>query len=216
MTIIKRELQRGLELSEKIMSGKRPWSDLFIKHTFFTAGYKYYICVVAASKSKEAHKVWSGYVESKVRMLVQRIETHASIALAHPFTKGYERKHRCTSDEEVAMVQEGSLDFLVTDSEEADVSDAGTKVIGALATHTGNGDSKPEDETESSIKQENGALGQVNGATTKKQDQAPSANSKPQTETETETDSTPQAPKPMNIYTTTHYIGLELAEGMYS
>ncbi|KPM46210.1 Poly(A) polymerase pla1 [Neonectria ditissima] len=115
MTIIKRELQRGLELSENIMIGKRPWSDLFVKHTFFTAGYKYYISVISASKTKEFHKIWSGYVESKVRMLVQKLEQHQSIAIAHAFNKGYDRRHRCKNDSEIEQVQDGCLDFLVTD-----------------------------------------------------------------------------------------------------
>lgn len=112
MTIINRELQRGLDLTEGIMMGKRPWSDLFVKHTFFTADYKYYISVTTASKDKEAHKMWSGYVESKVRVLVQKLELHPSIALAHAFNKGYDRRHRCKNDEEIAQVQEGSLDCL--------------------------------------------------------------------------------------------------------
>lgn len=113
MTIINRELQRDLELTESIMVGKRPWSDLFVKHTFFTADYKYYISVTTASKDREAHKVWSGYVESKVRMLVQKLELHPSIALAHAFNKGYDRRHRCKDNDEIAQVQEGSLEFMV-------------------------------------------------------------------------------------------------------
>lgn len=115
MTIIKRELQRGLDLSESIMVGKRPWSDLFVKHTFFTAGYKYYISVISASKAKEAHKTWSGYVESKIRMLVQKLEQHPSIALAHAFNKGYDRRHHCRDDGEIEQVQEGSLNFLAAE-----------------------------------------------------------------------------------------------------
>ncbi|PHH73921.1 hypothetical protein CDD82_5194 [Ophiocordyceps australis] len=122
MTIITRELQRGLELTEAIMMGKRHWSDLFVKHTFFTADYRYYISVTTASKDKEAHKIWSGYVESKVRMLVQKLELHQSIKLAHPFNKGYDRRHRCQSSDEVARVQEGRLDFLVK-SENAETAE---------------------------------------------------------------------------------------------
>ncbi|RDA87496.1 hypothetical protein CP532_1624 [Ophiocordyceps camponoti-leonardi (nom. inval.)] len=113
MTVINAELQRGLELTENIMVGKSPWSDLFIKHTFFTADYRYYISVISASKDKEAHKIWSGYVESKVRMLVQKLELHPSIAVAHAFNKGYDRRHRCRDDTEIAQVQEGCLDLMV-------------------------------------------------------------------------------------------------------
>ncbi|KAF7561886.1 hypothetical protein G7046_g2261 [Stylonectria norvegica] len=115
MTVINRELKRALDITESIMVGKRPWSDLFIKHTFFTQGYKYYISVISVGKTKEAHKTWSGYVESKVRMLVQKLEQHPSIAIAHAFNKGYVRRHHCKSVEEIEQVQEGSLDFLVKD-----------------------------------------------------------------------------------------------------
>lgn len=123
MTIINRELQRGLDLTESIMMGKRPWSDLFVKHTFFTADYKYYISVTTASKDKESQKVWSGYVESKVRVLVQKLELHPSIALAHAFNKGYDRRHCCKNDEEIAQVQEGSLDYLAPKDDAVDAAE---------------------------------------------------------------------------------------------
>ncbi|KAM0248155.1 hypothetical protein ACHAQJ_009572 [Trichoderma viride] len=160
MTIIQRELRRGLEISEQIMVGKRPWSDLFVKHTFFTSGYRYYISVVSASKDKEAHKVWSGYVESKVRMLVQKLEQHSSIALAHAFNKGYDRRHLCKNDHEIEQVQEGSLEFVIKD--EGKDQSGETKVPKA---------EEKEDSSESSSAE---------------------------------------------VFTTTHYIGLELEEGAKS
>lgn len=159
MSVIQRELRRGLEISEQIMVGKRPWSDLFVKHTFFTSGYRYYISVVSASKDKEAHKVWSGYVESKVRMLVQKLEQHPSIALAHAFNKGYDRRHRCKNDHEIEQVQEGSLEFVIKDE--------GGSQPGKAAP-------KPE-----------------------------------------EKDGSSETLSPVEVFTTTHYIGLELEEGMF-
>ncbi|PON21222.1 Poly(A) polymerase pla1 [Trichoderma gamsii] len=161
MTIIQRELRRGLEISEEIMVGKRPWSDLFVKHTFFTQGYRYYISVVSASKNKEAHKVWSGYVESKVRMLVQKLEQHSSIALAHPFNKGYDRRHLCKNDHEIEQVQEGSLEFVIKDEGK---------------------DQKSEEK---------------NPKLEENQDSSASTS-------------------PVEVYTTTHYIGIELEEGAKS
>lgn len=166
MTIIKRELQRGLDLSESIMVGKRPWSDLFVKHTFFTSGYKYYISVISASKTKETHKIWSGYVESKVRMLVQKLEQHPSIALAHAFNKGYERQHRCRDDNEIVQVQDGSLDFLM----EEDKAKEETQIKGEPAI-------KPDPDGDKGV-------------------------------------DTADALSFTNVFTTTHYIGLELVEGM--
>ncbi|QYS99323.1 Poly(A) polymerase [Trichoderma simmonsii] len=160
MSVIQRELRRGLEISEQIMVGKRPWSDLFVKHTFFTSGYRYYISVVSASKDKEAHKVWSGYVESKVRMLVQKLEQHPSIALAHAFNKGYDRRHRCKNDHEIEQVQEGSLEFMIKD-------------------------------------ESNGQSGGI----------------EPKPEVQ---DGSAEAVSPVEVFTTTHYIGLELEEGAKS
>ncbi|KAL6792496.1 Poly(A) polymerase [Trichoderma sp. SZMC 28013] len=161
MSVIQRELRRGLEISEQIMVGKRPWSDLFVKHTFFTSGYRYYISVVSASKDKEAHKVWSGYVESKVRMLVQKLEQHPSIALAHAFNKGYDRRHRCKNDHEIEQVQEGSLEFMIKDE--------------------GDNQSSGEIEPKPEVK-----------------------------------DGSAEAVSPVEVFTTTHYIGLELEEGAKS
>ncbi|KHO00872.1 Poly(A) polymerase [Metarhizium album ARSEF 1941] len=143
MSIINRELRRGLEISESIMVGKQPWSDLFVKHTFFTSDYKYYISVISASKSKEAHNVWSGYVESKVRMLVQKLEQHPSIALAHAFNKGYERRHKCKDDSEIAQVQDGSLDFLIKDGEICQTkAKLGSEEAKQKATENGDTESK--------------------------------------------------------------------------
>ncbi|KAK8917646.1 Poly(A) polymerase pla1 [Metarhizium anisopliae] len=165
MAIINRELRRGLEISESIMVGKRPWSDLFVKHTFFTSDYKYYISVISASKSKEAHNVWSGYVESKVRMLVQKLEQHPSIALAHAFNKGYERRHQCKDDSEIAQVQDGSLDFFIKGDEDCQ-------------------------------------------ATAKLESEEPRHDAIENGDTESK--------RPTKVFTTTHYIGLELDEAAKS
>ncbi|TDZ28612.1 Poly(A) polymerase pla1 [Colletotrichum trifolii] len=122
MTVIQQELQRGCDITDKIISGKTIWAELFTKHTFFTQGYKYYISVITASTDKEAHKIWSGYVESKVRVLVQGLEQHQSIALAHAFNKGHERRHKCRNDEEIQQVQAGNLRFLVNDLDGQDAA----------------------------------------------------------------------------------------------
>lgn len=188
MAIIQRELQRGAEITDSVMVSKRPWSDLFVKHTFFTSGYKYYIAVITASKSKEAHKVWSGYVESKVRVLVQGLEQHPSIALAQPFTKGYDRQHQCRTEEEVAQVQDGSLDHLVR-QDARDVegnSEAGPAAQEGSAHANSEAEQKPKAEDGDSI-----------------------ANPDPNENLEANS----SKDMPIDVFTTTHYIGLELKEG---
>jgi poly(A) polymerase len=110
--IIYRELKRGGEITDKIMTGKNPWKDLFVKHTFFTQGYKYYLSVIAASTTTNAQLIWGGWVESKVRLLVAGLEEHESIALAHPFNKGFERVHKCHSEEDVEKAK-SNLEFQI-------------------------------------------------------------------------------------------------------
>jgi poly(A) polymerase len=113
-TIIQRELKRGGDITDQIMAGKAPWRDLFVKHTFFTQGYKYYLSVIAASTTEEAQLIWAGWVESKVRLLVGGLEDHPSISLAHPFNKGFERVHKCHSDEEIEKAK-SNLQYQVKD-----------------------------------------------------------------------------------------------------
>lgn len=111
--IITRELKRGGNITDQIMMKKGQWKDLFVKHTFFTQGYKYYLQVVSASTTKEAQSIWSGLVESKVRLLVVALEGHESIALAHPFNKGFERVHLCKSEDAIEKAKTGSLEFQI-------------------------------------------------------------------------------------------------------
>ena len=114
--IIMREIRRAKEVATDILNGKLQWKDLFEKHTFFTQGYKYYLSIVSASRTKEAQQIWSGLVQSKVRKLVLAIEqSEAGIEIAHPFTKGFDRVHRCKTDVEIEMVKQGSLKFRASD-----------------------------------------------------------------------------------------------------
>ncbi|KAI1170367.1 Poly(A) polymerase central domain-containing protein [Nemania sp. FL0916] len=116
--IIQRELERGVEITDKILSANRPWQELFVKHTFFTHDHKYYLAVVATSTTKEAHKIWSGFVESKVRILVGELERHPSVAIARPFNKGFERQHLSNSEAQRSEIQNGSLLYVTKDEEE--------------------------------------------------------------------------------------------------
>ncbi|KAI0432220.1 Poly(A) polymerase central domain-containing protein [Xylaria sp. FL1042] len=166
-TIIQRELERGVELTDKILGSELQWKDLFVKHTFFTQDHKYYLAVIATSTTKEAHKIWSGFVESKIRILVGELERHASVALARPFNKGFERQHLTKTDEESTEVQNGSLLYVTKDEEDS----ADTTVL----------------------KGENGVNVDTNAHD-------------PKVKAEDTTHL-------RRTYTTTHYIGLELAEG---
>jgi poly(A) polymerase len=115
MQVIMKELKRGGNITDQIMAGKAQWKELFKKHTFFTSGYKYYLSVITASTTNEAHLPWSGFIESRVRFLIQNLEEHESVALAHPFNKGYTRVHRCHNEEEIEKAKGGSLEYQAKD-----------------------------------------------------------------------------------------------------
>jgi poly(A) polymerase len=177
--IIQRELERGHQITKEIMiDGTASWRDLFVKHTFFTQGYKYYLSVIAASTTKEAHKIWSGLVESKVRLLVSGLEGHESIRLAHPFNKGFDRVHNCKNDEAIEKAKNGSLDY---------------QVLKELLLNGSNGEVKEavkeevKEEVQENVKAEN-------------------------SDSTTETNGTMET---TSVYTTTFYIGLEMAEGKF-
>lgn len=113
MSVILDEIRRGLDVTLQIMENKRPWSDLFVKHTFFTKDHKYFMAVISASRLEEPYKLWTGWVESRVRLLVGKLERAPCIVRARPFVKSFERRHLCKNDEEIRKVQEGSMDYLV-------------------------------------------------------------------------------------------------------
>ncbi|QLQ78191.1 hypothetical protein HG537_0A04380 [Torulaspora globosa] len=98
--VILEELERGIQITNDIFTSKLKWADLFTKHNFFYK-YKFYLTVMAATKgTDEQHLKWSGMVESKVRLLVLKLEAMAGIKLAHPYTKPFEAAYYYTTDEE--------------------------------------------------------------------------------------------------------------------
>ncbi|KAI9668525.1 MAG: polynucleotide adenylyltransferase [Trizodia sp. TS-e1964] len=169
-TVLSREMERAAGIVDRIMVSKVSWKELFARHSFFTTGYKYYLSVIAASRNKESQLLWSGLVESKVRLLVSSLEHVHSIALAHPFNKGFDREHHCNSEDEFEKISNGDLQYQVKDATTEIL--AQTSVITPV-TSTGDG-----------------------GDTVK---------------TTNEQASPEKNDKNHKIYTTTYYIGIELA-----
>lgn len=113
--IITRELGRGGDVTDKIFTGQLQWKDLFTKHTFFVSDYKYYLSIIAASRTKDAQHIWSGFVESKVRLLVANLDNQGSIAIARPFNKGFERVHHCKDEDQIEAAISGDLKYQAPD-----------------------------------------------------------------------------------------------------
>ncbi|KAK8058953.1 hypothetical protein PG994_009401 [Apiospora phragmitis] len=195
--VIQRELLRAGQIAAQIMAGKVPWKELFVKHSFFTQGYKYYLAIISTSKEDEAHKIWSGYIESKVRILVASLEKHHSIAIAHPFNKGFERRHRVQNAQQFEAVMDGSVSFIVKEDEKKDEVPVKSEKNGVKAEGeelaSSNGQAVPSAEPDSAN---------------------PDVKAEPEDSKAGELKDVPTSN--LLVYTTTHYIGLELAEGAKS
>ncbi|KAK9459342.1 Poly(A) polymerase central domain-containing protein [Lipomyces oligophaga] len=120
--VIMAEFKRGAAIMDDILVGNKPWADLFEKHDFFLR-YKYYLAVFASSKGTAEEQLrWSGMVESKIRLLVNKLELVGSIELAHPFVKEYNQVHYCKDDEEAAKIANG--DEIENNAKEANLEQA--------------------------------------------------------------------------------------------
>lgn len=131
-SVILKELKRGEEIVKRVADGKAPWNALFDRHTFFTQDHRYYLNVIASSSDKHAALAWSGLVESKVRILVMKLEDQADmIELARPFIKGYERVHQVKDDTEAEQVRRGSVRYQVQGTQTTDQTNDATRAVAA-------------------------------------------------------------------------------------
>lgn len=102
--IILQEMQRALVIMNEIQIGQKQWKDLFLKHDYFYR-YKYYLTIIASSRGKyEDHIKWCGMVESKLRLLVLKIENIAGVVLAHPFVKPFTVSYICDNEEHLSTI----------------------------------------------------------------------------------------------------------------
>jgi poly(A) polymerase len=206
MTVIQAELLRADGITDLIAVGKKPWSELFTKHSFFTTDYKYYLAVVSSGITKDAHKKWSGFVESKVRMLVGNLDRHDTIVVAQAFVKGFDRVHECRTDEDIQKVQAGDLSFVVKRDKSADMGKEAEVQALALADQAKEAGANAEvPEGGDSTEAENG--------TNPADKEANAGEDKPEADTEEGKEGAQKDDDVTEIYTTTHYIGLELRPG---
>jgi poly(A) polymerase len=118
------EFVRADKIVRDVHNGQGTWEALFNRHSFFTHDHKYYLSVIAASRTKEADVTFHGLVQSKVRILVSGIDDgQTGIDIARPFPEGFERVHRCKDEDQVEAVTKGSLDYMISAS---DIPAAGT------------------------------------------------------------------------------------------
>lgn len=132
-TVILKELERGSVITTRIFAGKAQWSDLFQKHSFFTADHKYYLAVTASARNADEAKSWAGLVESKVRIFIQRLEGVPNITLARPFTKGFKRVHGCENEAQIREAQKGSIKYKAEETKTVESTDPELVTNGAGA-----------------------------------------------------------------------------------
>jgi poly(A) polymerase len=103
--IILKELERGSEIMNDIIGNQKKWSDLFVRHDFFFK-YKFYLTIIAATRGdSEQHLKWSGLVEAKLRLLVQKLEVFQGVSLAHPYVKEFEKTFIYENEEEAKELE---------------------------------------------------------------------------------------------------------------
>ncbi|KAF1927149.1 Poly(A) polymerase [Didymella exigua CBS 183.55] len=138
--VLREEFERADQLinSESgILEGKKQWRDLFTKHTFFTKDHKYYLSVIAASRTEKAHSTFSGLVQSKFRLLCKNIEDgQCGIDIARPWMKGISRVHRYNNEEEADKIIQGHTDFQIKASEVPEIAPGEDSPAGIMYTTT--------------------------------------------------------------------------------
>ncbi|ODQ64831.1 Poly(A) polymerase, partial [Nadsonia fulvescens var. elongata DSM 6958] len=108
-------LRASLLIKEvKATDDSKDWSPLFKKHDFFHR-YEHYLMIIASTKemaNKEQHIKWSGFIESKIRLLVQKLELISNIDYAHPFNKPFNKRFHFADSYEMTKIIKGDIDYL--------------------------------------------------------------------------------------------------------
>ena len=82
LEIMKQELSRGLKIVEDVMNGTSKWDELFTPNDV-SKTYEHYMVITARSSSPDDHFEWTGFVESKLRLLSLQLENNMNLKLVH-------------------------------------------------------------------------------------------------------------------------------------
>ncbi|RLM86059.1 nuclear poly(A) polymerase 1-like [Panicum miliaceum] len=88
------EFTRAFEICQAIDEGKADWDALFEPYPFFES-YKNYLEVNITARNEGDLRNWKGWVESRLRTLVLKIERYShEMILAHPYPRDFSDKSR--------------------------------------------------------------------------------------------------------------------------
>ncbi|KAJ2866817.1 polynucleotide adenylyltransferase [Coemansia aciculifera] len=117
--IIESEFKRGEEITTKILQGEAKWTELFEKSDFFRR-YRYYLQVNVMSTDVESHNLLHGFVESRLRQYIIKLESTGLVVVACPYVKSYDHEYACKSDEDLERIRQGQLPTTPTASDTPD------------------------------------------------------------------------------------------------
>ena len=83
LRIMTQEFERGEEICKRCEEKEDGWEELFEETDFFIH-YKNYLEIEVPAETEKAHLTWKGYIESKLRFLIYRLESIENM-IVHPF-----------------------------------------------------------------------------------------------------------------------------------
>uniref|UniRef100_A0A6B2KYP3 polynucleotide adenylyltransferase n=1 Tax=Arcella intermedia TaxID=1963864 RepID=A0A6B2KYP3_9EUKA len=90
--IILKEFQRGLEITSAFEKKEKRWEDLFEEFKFWET-FQFYIRIDCMARSEPEYRKWVGFVESKVRLLILKLEKTPFVECVHPHPEGITYTH---------------------------------------------------------------------------------------------------------------------------
>lgn len=127
--VIISELKNGQAVAREVLRGRAPWKDFFAQSPFFRQ-YKYYLAVEATTTGTlEEHLQWSGLIQSKVRLLVQKLEALDTIKISHPYIKTFDKSYLCSEKDAQHVAQGETVENLCVVPPDTGVSSEPGKVI---------------------------------------------------------------------------------------
>jgi len=96
LQLMKEEFKRGMDITWEIerRSTNREravyWQKLLEKSNFFMK-YKHYIEIDVMAQTDHEHRKWLGWIESRLRLLILKLEQTPNVLYAQPFPKGFEQ-----------------------------------------------------------------------------------------------------------------------------
>jgi poly(A) polymerase len=87
LRIMTQEFERGEEICTKCEETGEGWDEVFQETDFFIH-YKNYLEIEIPAKTEKDHLVWKGYIESKLRFLIYRLESIENM-IVHPYPDNF-------------------------------------------------------------------------------------------------------------------------------